>query len=354
MACHPDARRRRALPFVYFRPVARSILLIQTAFIGDVVLATAILEKWHAAHPDDRIDFLVRKGNEGLLTGHPFLHEVLVWDKKRGKVRNLLSLLRAIRRRRYDTVVNVQRFLSTGILTAFSAARETVGFDRNPLSRLFTHRVPHAAERGGAPLHEVERNQRLIAHACPGGAARPRLYPSREDFEFVRPYQSHPYLCIAPSSVWFTKQYPEEKWVSFMRQVPAHLRILLIAGPGDNALCERIRVAAGAGDRIQNLAGRLSLLQSAALQQGACMNFVNDSAPLHFASAMNAPVTAVFCSTIPAFGYGPLSDDSAVVQHPPGLSCRPCGIHGHRRCPEGNFRCAQGITDAQLLARIPS
>jgi heptosyltransferase-2 len=334
--------------------VHRSILVIQTAFIGDVVLATALLETWHVAHPDDRIDVLVRRGNEGLLQGHPFLREVLVWDKKRGKLRNLISLLRTIRGRRYDVVINVQRFFATGLLTACSGARETVGFDRNPLSRLFTRSVAHRPGRGEAPLHEVDRNHRLIARHCPGPPARPRLYPSSADYEAVREYQSQPYLCLAPSSVWFTKQYPEEKWVSFLRLAPAHLQVLLIAGPGDRDVCERIRQAAGGGDRIRNLAGRLSLLQSAALQEGARMNFVNDSAPLHFASALNAPVTAVFCSTIPAFGYGPLSDDSAVVQHPPGLSCRPCGIHGHRRCPEGHFRCALGIDDVQLRARSPS
>ena len=332
----------------------RSILFIQTAFIGDVVLATALLEKWHATHPDDRIDMLVRKGNEALLQNHPFLTEVLVWDKKRGKLRNLLLLLRTIRARRYDIVVNVQRFFATGLMTAFSGARETIGFDRNPLSRLFTRSVRHAADRGGGPLHEVERNQRLIAHHCPGPTARPRLHPLEADYEAVREYQAKPYICLAPSSVWFTKQYPEEKWVSFLRRVPADLHVLLIAGPGDSGLCQRIREAAGGGDRIRNLAGRLSFLQSAALQQGANMNFVNDSAPLHFASALNAPVTAVFCSTIPDFGYGPLSDDSAIVQHPPGLECRPCGIHGHKRCPKGHFQCAYGIPDADLLARIPS
>ncbi len=332
----------------------RSILFIQTAFIGDVVLATGLIESWHAAHPDDAIDVLVRKGNEGLLQGHPFLREVLIWDKKRGKIQNLLNLLRTIRRRRYDAVVNVQRYFATGLLTAFSGARETVGFDRNPLSRLFTRRVRHAAERGGVPLHEVERNQRLIAHHCSDTPARPRLYPSAADYGAVRQYQSQPYLCIAPSSVWFTKQYPEEQWVSFLCQVPSQYAILLIAGPADSALCERIRGAVGGGDRIRSLAGRLSLLQSAALQQGARMNFVNDSAPLHFASALNAPVTAIFCSTVPSFGYGPLSDDSAVIEHPPGLACRPCGIHGHRRCPEGHFRCAHGIDTARLLARVPS
>ena len=71
------------------------------------------------------------------------------------------------------------------------------------------------------------------------------------------------------------------------------------------------------------------------------MNYVNDSAPLHLASSMNAPVTAVFLSTIPQFGFTPLSDDSTVSETSLNLPCRPCGLHGKKACPEGHFRCAE-------------
>jgi len=84
------------------------------------------------------------------------------------------------------------------------------------------------------------------------------------------------------------------------------------------------------------------------LMQGAIMNYVNDSAPLHLASAMNAPVTALFCSTIPAFGFGPLSDVRYVVETEEKLSCRPCGLHGYRACPQGHFKCALTVRVAQL------
>jgi len=98
----------------------KNLLVIQTAFIGDVVLATGIIEKLHAYFPGAQIDFLLRKGNEGLLLGHPFLHEVLIWDKKKDKLRNLVRMGRKIRKTRYDIVINVQRFAATGMLTFFS------------------------------------------------------------------------------------------------------------------------------------------------------------------------------------------------------------------------------------------
>ena len=77
--------------------------------------------------------------------------------------------------------------------------------------------------------------------------------------------------------------------------------------------------------------------------ESAAMNYVNDSAPLHIASAMNAPVMAVFCSTVPAFGFGPLNANGRILERKEPLSCRPCGLHGYKACPEAHFKCALEI-----------
>src|SRR5450432_2506097 len=129
----------------------QTFLIIQTAFIGDVVLATGIIEKLHAYFPEAQIDFLLRKGNESLLQDHPYLHEVLVWDKKAGKIKDLRRLLHIIRSNQYSKVINVQRFAATGIVTAFSNAQEKIGFDKNPLSSLFTTRVKHVISTSVQP-----------------------------------------------------------------------------------------------------------------------------------------------------------------------------------------------------------
>ena len=367
MECRRHAHRDKAL-IVTFVPVQK-FLVIQTAFIGDVVLATALLEKLHACFPDAQIDFLVRKGNEALLAGHPWLHETLVWDKKQNKLRNLWRMTRRLRREKYDKVVNVQRFAATGILTAFSGAKETIGFDKNPLSRFFTYRIPHVisapVEPGkmtaGPAVHEVERNQALIEAFTDDRPARPRLYPTSADVQKVAAYKARPYITISPASVWFTKQYPGDQWASFIRELKNGITVYLLGAPGDRGLCDsiigsarsgNIVSAAGAGN-IVNLAGELSFLQSAALMRDALMNYVNDSAPMHFASALNAPVTAVYCSTIPGFGFGPLSDNSHIAEIEQPLDCRPCGLHGYKACPRGHFNCARKIEARQLLETLP-
>ncbi len=328
----------------------KKILVIQTAFIGDVVLATALIEKLIQYFPDAKIDMLVRKGNESLLQNNPHLNNVLIWNKKEGKVANLLKLLKKIKSNKYDKVINLQRFFATGFLTAFSGADEKIGFNKNPLSFLYSTKIPHIIG-GENPKHETERNNNLIAPFTDNIPARPKLYPSKNDYDFIAEYSAISFITITPSSVWFTKQYPITKWIEFINEVPSELKIYLLGGKDNFNDCNEIKEKTK-NKNVEILAGKLSFLQSAALMSKAKMNFVNDSAPLHFASAMNAPVTAVFCSTIPAFGYTPLSDKSFIVETKENLACRPCGLHGKKACPLGHFKCAYTIETQQLLNTI--
>ena len=312
-------------------------LILQTAFLGDVVLSTAIAEKLHATYPDAAIDFMVRKGNEPLLKGHPFLREVLVFDKK-NKPASMAALIRRMRRTRYDLLLNVQRFASSGIMAALSGAREVVGFDKNPFAFAFTRSFPHhIAGPEAEPLHEVQRNLSLLKGWTDEAMTPPRLYPPAEAF---REIPEGEYICIAPTSVWFTKQWPADKWAALIRSLPEHLTIALLGAPSDREACAQIQKISG-HPGVLNKAGELSLLESAAWMQHAQMNYANDSAPVHLASAVGGPITAIFCSTVPAFGFGPLSPVSRVVETPVALPCRPCGLHGFRDCPKGHFRCSE-------------
>ena len=320
----------------------KSFLIIQTAFIGDVILATALIEKLHQFYPEASVDFLLRKGNEPLLQNHPHLREVIVFDKK-NKYRNLFLLIKKIRTSQYDFVINVQRFATTGIMAMLSKGKTRIGFDKNPLSLFNTITVRHEV---GA-IHEVDRNQKLIESLTDSSSAKPRLYPSSA-FDRIKRYQTGNYYCMAPTSVWFTKQWPVEKWIELIQSIENKVdKIYLLGAQSDHSTCERIRVESKFS-KVINLSGQLNFLESAALMKGATMNFVNDSAPMHLASAMNAPVTAIYCSTVPSFGFGPLSDQSFVIETIQKLSCRPCGLHGFKACPQQHFNCAKSISIAQF------
>lgn len=317
----------------------KKILVIQTAFFGDVILATALIEYLHRNIPGARISILVRDGNQELLQGHPFLSETIIWKKQDQKLRNLATIIRTVRERKFDAVFNLQRFASTGLITMLSGAGYKAGFDKNPFSFAFDFKVKHAIREG---IHETDRNRMLTLQYCDGTPMPPRLYPSVADYASVQAYKTTTYITMAPASVWFTKQLPDEKWIEMISKAPASLKVYLVGASADIKLCETLLRESGNPNAV-NLAGKLRPLETAALMRDAVMNYVNDSGPLHIASAMNAPVTTFFCSTIPAFGFGPLSTVSHVIETTELLDCRPCGLHGKSVCPKGHFRCGTTI-----------
>jgi heptosyltransferase-2 len=333
----------------------QKILIIQTAFIGDVVLATALLETLHENYPQASIDIVVRQGNESLFNEHPFISELIVWNKKENKYLHWLQVLQRIRAKKYDLLINLQRFAATGLWTVLSKATRTIGFDKNPFSFLFTHSVKHNVSEIG--VHEINRNHKLTESLGALKLCKPKLYPTKSDFDKVIQYQTEKYITMAPASVWFTKQFPLTAWVSFINELKFEGHIYIIGGTTDKDLGDKIineieSIDSSASKKIINLSGELVLLASAALQQNAVLNYVNDSAPMHFCSAVNAPVVAIYCSTIPAFGFGPLSTRSFIVETQEQLTCRPCGLHGKKQCPLGHFNCAKTIANNQLIAPL--
>ena len=306
-------------------------LIIQTAFIGDVVLASALAESLsHLKHVE--VHYLVRKGNEGLLENNPNIQKVWVWNKQEKKIRNLFKLTREIRKEKFNVVINLQRFASSGFITCFSGARKKVGFSQNPWSFCYDYKTRHNLHSN---MHEIERNASLIQE-WQVALAKPKLYPTDLNWKRIETYTQLPYVCVAPASVWFTKQWPLDQFRSLITELSKKFQVYVLGGKGDHALCESL---AQDLSNVSNLAGQLNFLESAALMQKASMNFVNDSGPLHFASAVNAPVTAFFCSTTPAFGFGPLSEKQLVWEAKEKLTCKPCGIHGKQQCPVAHFKC---------------
>lgn len=318
------------------------ILIVQTAFLGDVILSTALVEELAQHKEITSIDLLVRKGNEAVLTGNPHIRKVWTFNKAKPKLPTIAKLIKKLRKEQYHWVVNCHRFLSSGVIALGSGAK-VVGFDKHPLALFFTKSVKHEYAKG---LHEVDRNHRLIAHLLPNKAGNqrvlPKVYPSDEDEQKVSTFISdkQPYIVIAPTSVWFTKQYPLHHWAAFVES--RNEQVFLIGAPNDKRHLDDLiaHLPSSVRQRVYNMAGELSLLQVAVLMQKAKRCYANDSAPTHVATAVGASITTVFCSTSPNFGFTPLGEDATVAQTSVKLNCRPCGIHGRRKCPEGHFRCA--------------
>lgn len=326
----------------------KKYLIIQTASIGDVILSTALGESLRTHDDSCHLDFLIKKGNEGVFHGNISVNELYIWDKKKDKYKNLYEILKQIQDKKYDAVFNLQRFASSGLLTAFSRAKKKYGFRKNPFSIFFTKSFQHQYKEN---WHEIDRNHQLIKHIVGEKPGKPKLYPTNKEYAKVSVFKTNAYITITPASLWYTKQYPKEKWLEFIEGLPKDLFIYFLGGPSDENFCDELIRESGHANSM-NFAGKFLFVESAALMRDALMNYVNDSAAQHIASSVNAKTTSIFCSTVQKFGFGPLSDDSVVIETKEKLSCRPCGLHGHNSCPEGHFKCATQIDTQKLIKRL--
>jgi heptosyltransferase-2 len=163
----------------------KKILLIQTAFLGDVILATPVIEELKRIFPSASIDVLVKKGNESLLSNNPYCYNVFTFNKKEGKVKELIRLTRLIRSNQYDLAINLHRFGSSGILMLLSKAKLKYGFQKNPFSFAYTKTFEHQIGNG---QHEVERNLSIIKEFGAKEKCRPSLFPSQQHIEKIEQY----------------------------------------------------------------------------------------------------------------------------------------------------------------------
>jgi len=239
----------------------KKILIIQTAFLGDVILATPVIAELKRIFSSTQIDFLLRKGNESLLANNPNLNSVFTLDKSKNKFKSILNLIKQFRNEKYDLVINLHRFGSSGIIASFSGAKKIYGFKKNPFSFLYTKKFEHSI---GTNKHEVERNLSVIQEFGAINKRRPELFPSKEDYDIASQIMNPPYYCMAPASVWQTKQLPKEKWVQLIDFYNKIGTVYILGGKGDQEFCEDIITASKAKTSI-NLAGQLNLLESAAL-----------------------------------------------------------------------------------------
>lgn len=330
---------------------SKTILIIQTAFIGDTILASHFARAVKEQYPDSKIHFFLRKGNESVIQGLPTIEKTWVWDKAGGKTKNLMRLISELRKIKFDMVFNLHRHFNSGLVATMMKSPVKIGFKQNPMSMFYTKRINHQIPdpRG---WHEVQRNLELIPEfkiSDNQKLYKPELPISQKNYDKISQHNTGEYFVIAPASVWFTKAWSEIKYRELTSELVKRGKVLFIGANSDKELCDRIRKDF---PNTENLCGQLNLLDSAALMKNAKRVFVNDSAPLHLASCVNAKTTAIFCSTVPAFGYTPLADDSIVVDVGDKLACRPCGLHGHQACPLGHFKCSLDIDVDRVLKTI--
>jgi len=319
-------------------------LVIQTSFLGDVILTTPLIAELAKRGP---VDVLVTPTGAGALANNPDIRTVIRYDKRGtyGSALGLWQTLREIRSRRpYQAAYLAQGSFRSGAIAMMTGAKERIGFASSTGRLLYTIQLPYRPER-----HHAERLWSLSMSECADPPTRdqirPRLYPSDEERSridmLLRQSEGadEPFVALAPGSAWGTKRWPY--FAALAKRLAEDYRIAIIGSKADSALAAEI-VEGLPLDRVINGIG-LPLLASAELIGRARTIVTNDSAPQHLASAMGTPTLTIFGPTVPEFGFGPLAERHVVAGHE-SLSCRPCSRHGPQRCPLGHWRCMRELT----------
>ncbi len=326
------------------------VLVVQTAFLGDVVLTTPLFRGLRRLYPRARLEALVTPEAAPLLEEDPHLDGLHTYAKRGGDTFG--GMLARLRRGRYDLLVCPHRSPRTALLSLFSGVPRRAGFAGGAVPGAFTDTVRRPAE-----AHEVDRNLALLPAM---GAA-----PEPGDRELFVGYGAaegaavgallreagvaadDQLVALCPGSVWATKRWLPEGFAAVGRALAGRgLRPVLLGAEGDREVAAE--VARGIGGGVVNAVGRTSLKCLAAWMDRVRLLVTNDSAPLHVACARNTPVVAVFGATTRGLGFAPFTPRSRVVEV--DLPCRPCGSHGGRRCPRKHFRCMRDVGPEAVAA----
>ena len=329
----------------------KKYLIVQTAFIGDVILATPLAEALHRLGPCE-VHFMAIPAARNLLENNPHVQKVLIYDK-RGKHRGLRGMaqqVRLLRRDRYHAAFVPHRSLRSALLVALARIPNRIGFNNSAGAFLFTRKVNYLRK------HEVDRNLDLLRPLGnkPRGLKPKVVWDAGDALHVHQMTKAVPadrsWIAFASGSVWATKRWPAERYGELAHRLIRDfgVSVFLIGGEMDRELCNRIQAMAGEG--CINTAGMLTLRQSAALLDRCEVLVSNDSAPVHLAVATRCKVIAIFGPTAPDFGFAPFGEGHEIVERK--LACRPCSIHGSHRCPIGTHACMMEIQVGEVLERV--
>jgi heptosyltransferase-2 len=325
-------------------------VVVQTAFLGDVLLTIPSLVALRRDQPQRRIVLVTTPQAADFMMGLPFADDVVAFDK-RGEHRSA-SAMRALARsvgQDADTLAIVpHKSLRTTRFVRAMEPRRSVAFRDAAFSWLYDERIEYPATG-----HYADKVLTLTRHtesqtAWTKEMIGPVALCTDEDrvrAQALVPFQANGAVVLAPGSVWPTKRWPLDRFRAVADQlVQAGERVIVIGDPG-------IRGGFAEHERIVDLCGQTTLREAAALIAGARAVVANDSAPLHLASLQGIPGVGIFGPTIPEFGFAPFGAGSSVVQvlQP----CAPCSIHGTSECPIGTHRCMTDVTPGMVLSVLP-
>jgi heptosyltransferase-2 len=330
----------------------KRVLVIHTAFLGDIILATPFLAGLRSELPGAEILFLTTGGGVSLLENNPWEIQALPFHKRGvdSGFGGLWRMSRRLKAMKPDVVFTLHRSLRSTILSKLVGA-DSWGFREGAASFLFRQRV----SRAGIGF-EAQKNLEMLRQwsGRQDFSPYPKLGLSKEDEARAAELLGGvgKFVALAPSSVWATKRWPGAKFGELAQRIQAELGLatVIVGSEDDRAAAEEVMKNSPSS---VNLTGKTSLGALKSVLSKADLVVSNDSSPLHMAIAMGTKVVGVFGPTTKELGFFPLAPAGySAVAEVKELECRPCGLHGHDRCPLGHFRCMLDLDVNQVFGEV--
>jgi len=338
-------------------------LYIQTAFLGDLLLALPVLRQIRYWDSKSSLTVLCRKGYGSLLEKLEVCDEVVELDKG-----DKLKARKILQKDNYKTIFCAHQSWSTHQLVKALKADIKIGYRRFWNKGYFDRRVKRCLVwpeviRQMQLLEPMDQSLTLKLEAfsqdplgLPAWSQMKNNSSVFRDSDIQSLLQkkvgtqklTHPLVCLAPGSVWPTKRWTKS---GFMQVGLALNRkgyqVALLGASNERSLCEELH------NEIPNslmLAGHLNIFESLMILSRAKGLICNDSGAMHLASLLNLPTLALFGPTVQELGYKPWNPNAQVIERK-GLLCRPCGQHGAINCPIGTHICMSGIDPMDVFDR---
>jgi len=329
------------------------ILIIQTAFIGDVFLTLPLLQKVKEYFPKSVVEVVTTPRGAEIFKASPVVNKVWTLAKSgkdRSFIRTIIFSLK-LRSENYDLVITPHRSFRTALIVYFTGAKKSIGFDIAAASFLYKKRVGYRKE-----IHEVARNLSLLDEKLvreenwkikPEVKITPEIKLRVNKIIEKKVFENS--VAIAPGSVWPTKIYPVEYYREIIHYlIKINYNVFLIGGKEEFKLCESLTIK---NEPVFNFAGNLSILESVYLISRCKFLISNDSAPVHMAMASGTKTLTLYASTVPRFGFYPYLNESSYLSYD-NLTCKPCGIHGKNKCPLKHFNCGKLLLPENVIDEI--
>ena len=330
----------------------KKILIIHTAFIGDIILSTPLIKKLKEANKEEgcSITYVTTPAGATLLKNNPDLEEVIAYDKRGANkgLKGLFLLGKRLNYKGFDEVIILHRYLRSSVLGKLTGAPIRIGYDNASGKFLLTKKIHYDKSK-----HEVEKILSFV-DVENFNDTKLSLYPGEVEKEKIdeiwkmNNLKDKKIILIASGSKWFTKRWPLEYFNELLKKLVKNsdYRIILIGGQ------EESMFNMYTDKNIINLCGKTSLLDAAEICSRSDLIVTNDSSPIHIASAFeNIHIIAIFGATTKELGFFPWSKNSEVLENNE-LDCRPCGLHGGEKCPKGHFKCMLEIKSELVYEKI--